>query len=65
MSRYIVRESYPGALVSGPVIGIAPTVAEAFALIPGPLICAEEDAENPGYGDAFTASGRNAYKVED
>ena len=57
MATYTVRESFlPNA--PGPILGSAPTVAEAFALIPGNLICAEEDAENPGYGDAFNDRGQ-------
>jgi hypothetical protein len=54
---YTVRETF-GATGYGPIIGAAPTLAEAFALIPGKLICAEPDPDHPGFADAFPDQGR-------
>lgn len=44
-------------------VGEAETLAEAKAMIPGEIILIEEDAEYPGYFDAFNSFG-SVYLIE-
>lgn len=50
--QLIVREIQDGGRTR--VIGIAPSLGEAFAIIPGEVIADEEDAAHPNHWDVMT-----------
>ena len=44
-------------------VATAATVEAALAAIPAKIVCADEDADNPGHWDVFAANG-NLYVIE-